>query len=86
MAARMLTVTQVAPYADGPAGAHGVLGQAERALAGIADLHGLHHTPVRDVRDLDDAVLHEATVIALFTIGETPWTPAQRRKIGRAHV
>ena len=27
----MLIVTQVAPYADGPAGVHGVLGQATMA-------------------------------------------------------
>ena len=32
----MLIVTQVAPYADGPAGVHGVLAQAATGLSELA--------------------------------------------------
>ncbi len=78
MAALLLGVTQVAPYLDGPAGAHGVLDQAARALDGIADHVGLDAVEVRDVRRLDPDLLEQAAAIALFTIGETPWSPAQR--------
>jgi type 1 glutamine amidotransferase len=77
----LLFVTQTAPYATGPAGVHGVLGQAERALEQLADVHGLRATTVRDVRALDDAALERARVLALFTIGETPWSDVQRATI-----
>ena len=33
---------------------------------------------VTDVRDLDADQLEQARVVALFTIGETPWSAAQR--------
>ena len=72
----MLIVTQVAPYADGPAGVHGVLGQAATALAQLAEHAGLSPVVVDDVRDLSPLQLHSG-VLALFTIGETPFTPAQ---------
>jgi type 1 glutamine amidotransferase len=72
-------VTQVAPYADGPAGVHGVLDQAAVGVAECAELHGLTARRVDDVRELDDAVLVSARALALFTIGETPWSDAQRR-------
>jgi hypothetical protein len=74
----MLIVTQVAPYDDGPAGVHGVLGQATTALAQLAELSGLSPTVVDDVRDLSPHQLAAARVLALFTIGETPFSPAQR--------
>ncbi len=38
---RLLFVGQVAPYRDGPAGVHGVLDQAARAVAQLAELQGL---------------------------------------------
>lgn len=81
MAPVLLVVTQVAPYADGPAGAHGVLDQAGRALAGVADCVGLEAVEVRDVRHLDPDLLARTAVLALFTIGETPWNAAQRTTI-----
>jgi hypothetical protein len=76
-----LFVTQVAPYTTGPAGVHGVLGQAERAIAELAGLHGLTATAVSDVRRLDQSALRDARILALFTIGETPWTARQRAAI-----
>src|SRR4051794_25340751 len=69
----LVFVPQVAPYADGPAGVHGVLAQAATATAQLADLHGLEPVATSDVRDLDDALLARARVLALFTIGDTPW-------------
>ena len=78
MAAHLLYVTQVAPYADGPAGVHGVLGQSATALAELADAAGLGFEHVVDVRRLPLGDLASAAVVALFTIGETPWAVAQR--------
>jgi type 1 glutamine amidotransferase len=77
----LLFVTQVAPYADGPAGVHGVLEQASVGVAEIAEMHGLRATRVDDVRDLAEHALEDARVLALFTIGETPWSDAQRHEI-----
>lgn len=78
---QLLFVTQAAPYHDGPAGVHGVLDQAARAVAQVAELEGLVARRVDDVRDLDDVALAEAAVLALFTIGETPWRTEQRATI-----
>ena len=77
----LLFVTQVAPYATGPAGVHGVLDQAAVGVAQIAELHRLRAQRVDDVRGLDPNALHEARALALFTIGETPWNGAQRSAI-----
>jgi hypothetical protein len=77
----LLFVSQVAPYADGPAGVHGVLDQASVAVAQLADLHGLHARRIDDVRTLDVEALASARALALFTIGETPWSEAQRAAI-----
>ena len=74
----MLIVTQVAPYVDGPAGVHGVLTQAAIGLSELAGLAGLAPTVVTDVRDLSPHQLASARVLALFTIGETPWSPEQK--------
>jgi type 1 glutamine amidotransferase len=74
----LLFVTQVSPYVDGPAGVHGVLNQAAVALAEIAGLNGLAAHRVDDVRDLPLDEIHEARALALFTIGETPWSTDQR--------
>ena len=77
----LIAVSQVAPYADGPAGVHGVLDQAVTALGQLAGMHALTAVATPDVRELDDRVLARARVLALFTIGETPWSPAQRSTI-----
>jgi type 1 glutamine amidotransferase len=82
MPARSLVyVTQVAPYLDGPAGVHGVLDQSATALAELAEGRGLGFERVKDVRNLDPSVLEDARVLALFTIGETPWSESQRTAI-----
>jgi type 1 glutamine amidotransferase len=77
----MLIVTQVAPYADGPAGVHGVLGQATTGLVELAELSGLSPVVVDDVRDLSAHQMAGARVLALFTIGETPFSPGQRTEV-----
>jgi hypothetical protein len=74
----MIYVTQVAPYRDGPAGVHGVLGQSVTAMAQLAGAAGLEYRHVPDVRDLDAEELVRARVVGLFTIGETPWDHGQR--------
>ena len=81
MSEQLLFVTQVAPYRDGPAGVHGVLDQAARAVAQVAELEGLTCARVDDVRALADNALDHAVALALFTIGETPWSAAQRNTI-----
>jgi uncharacterized protein len=80
----MLIVTQVAPYADGPAGVHGVLGQAATGLRELAGLAGLTPVVVTDVGDVSPDVLAAARILALFTIGETPWSEEQRAAAHRA--
>jgi type 1 glutamine amidotransferase len=77
----MLIVTQVAPYASGPAGVHGVLGQAAIALTQLGEAAGLEPVTVGDVRDLSPLQLASASVLSLFTIGETPFTPAQKEAL-----
>ena len=74
----MWIVTQVAPYADGPAGVHGVLGQATTALRQLAEAAGLTPVVVDDVRDLSPLQLGAPCVLALFTIGETPFSEEQQ--------
>jgi type 1 glutamine amidotransferase len=81
--ASLLFVTQVAPYHDGPAGVHGVLDQAAVGVAQIAELHALAAERVDDVRELDARALEDARALALFTIGETPWSDEQRSSILR---
>jgi uncharacterized protein len=78
---QLLFVTQVAPYADGPAGVHGVLDQASVGVAQLAEMHDLRPRRVDDVRTLGPRELAEARALALFTIGETPWSAAQRAVI-----
>jgi type 1 glutamine amidotransferase len=77
----LLFVTQVAPYQSGPAGVHGVLDQASVGVAQVAELNGLRAQRVDDVRDLDTQTIDEARALVLFTIGETPWSAAQRARI-----
>jgi hypothetical protein len=80
----MLIVTAVAPYADGPAGVHGVLTQARTGLAELAGMAGLEAVTVGDVADVSPDRLTETGVLALFTIGETPFDESQRRAIESA--
>jgi uncharacterized protein len=77
----MPIVTAVAPYTNGPAGVHGVLAQARTGLGELALLHGLDPKPVTEVSTLSPADIDGAGVLALFTIGETPFTTAQRDAI-----
>ena len=81
MARPLFIVTQVAPYRDGPAGVHGVLPQAAEALSEVGALAGLAPMVVKDVGVLDPAELAGGGVLALFTIGETPWSAAQRSAV-----
>ena len=74
----LLYVTQVAPYRDGPAGVHGVLGQSATGVAELAESAGLAPRHIVDVRQVAVEALASASVVALFTIGETPWSEAQR--------
>jgi len=80
----MFVVTQVAPYRDGPAGVHGVLAQAATALAELASMAGLQPVVVADVADIAADQLVNGGVLALFTIGETPFNEAQRGAITAA--
>lgn len=81
MADPLLFVSQVAPYQDGPAGVHGVLDQAAAGVAQIAELHGLRPERIDDVRTLPVDAIRAARTLALFTIGETPWSAEQRTAI-----
>ena len=83
MTESLLFITQVAPYADGPAGVHGVLDQATVGVAQIAEMHGLVARRVDDVRQLEPDALETARAVALFTIGETPWSSTQRDTLVR---
>jgi uncharacterized protein len=65
----------------GPAGVHGVLDQAAVGVAQVAEIHGLRGRHVADVRELSVGDLAEARALALFTIGETPWSAEQRTTI-----
>jgi type 1 glutamine amidotransferase len=80
---QLIYVTQVAGYRDGPAGSHGVLGQSATAVLSIADTAGLEGRHVTDVRSLTDDDVDNARVLALFTIGETPWSERQQATILR---
>jgi hypothetical protein len=84
VADEMLIVTQVAPYAGGPAGVHGVLTQAATGLAELATMNALSPTLVDQVGDVSPDRLAAARVLALFTIGETPWTTQQKSAIQRS--
>jgi len=80
----MFIVTDVAPYRTGPAGVHGVLPQAAVALAELAGLASLEAVAVRAVPEVAPASLAAGGVLALFTIGETPWSADQRAAIVEA--
>jgi type 1 glutamine amidotransferase len=78
----VLVVTQCAPYADGRlSGIHGSRHQAVTAFAQIARTRSWSAAQVDNVAALSDVDLEAARVLALYTIGEVPWTPAQRALI-----
>lgn len=88
--AELVFVTEVAPYGPGAsrasagervAGAHQVLPQAARVMRQLAGLAGLGFRHVEEVAELPVSSLEQARVLSLFTIGETPWSDAQRRAI-----
>ena len=77
----LLYVTEVAPYRDGLAGVHGVLDQSAIAMQEVAGAVGLGFHRVDDVRSLTADTIASARVLALFTIGETPWSEPQREAL-----
>jgi type 1 glutamine amidotransferase len=81
MTADVIVVTQCAPYANGRmAGIHGSRGQAVSGFAEIAGARGWSTQRIEDVSQLNEQ-LGAARVLALYTIGEVPWSPAQRALI-----
>jgi uncharacterized protein len=92
MSGRLVYVTDVSPYHDPTgvrplrerlAGAHGVLGQSVVAIAELARAQSLEFVHVPSVAELAPGTLEGATVLALFTIGETPWSESDRETIAR---
>jgi type 1 glutamine amidotransferase len=51
------------------------------AVSQLAESAGLEFVHAADVRNLPDQTLADATVVALFTIGETPWSATQRASL-----
>jgi uncharacterized protein len=76
----MTVVTAVAPYVDGPAGVHGVLGQAGVALCELGAMAGFEPTVLDDIAGLSTDALSYG-VLALFNIGETPFSKKQKKTI-----
>jgi type 1 glutamine amidotransferase len=84
----LLYVSDVSPYRaglSGPAmaGVHQSLGSAATTLEEIAGLCGLGFRLARRARDIAPGDLERARLLVLFTIGETPWSEAQREVIER---
>jgi type 1 glutamine amidotransferase len=84
----LLYVSDVSPYRAGlavpaMAGVHQSLGSAATALEEIAGLCGLGFGHARRAADISLQDLESARLLALFTIGETPWSPGQRQVIER---
>jgi type 1 glutamine amidotransferase len=76
----LVLVTDSAPYAgEGAAGVHHVLPQAVSTFRQLARSHELGFTHVDDVTA--GVPLDAATVLVLFTIGDVPWSTAQRTKV-----
>ncbi len=78
---RMWIVTQVAPYSHGPAGVHRVLAQANTALSELALIEGFDPCCVSDVTTINPSEFEAGGILALFTIGETPFSTVQRTAI-----
>lgn len=81
MADTLLYVTQCAPYRSGMAGVHGVLPQSAIGVAEVAGAAGLETRVVDDVSALEPRAIADARVVALFTIGETPWRDDQKAEL-----
>jgi type 1 glutamine amidotransferase len=90
MTSTVLYVTEVSPYAAGAArpdlqhrvaGAHRVLAQSATAVAELAAMAGLGFEHADTVTTLPAEAIERARVLALFTIGETKWSDAQKRLI-----
>jgi type 1 glutamine amidotransferase len=92
--ADLLYVSDVSPYRPDPAGqgaaagptmagVHHSLGSAAIALAEIAGLNGLGFRHAARAADVTADDLRAARLLALFTIGETPWNADQRSVIER---
>ena len=84
----LLYVSDVSPYRAGLAapalaGVHQSLGSAATALEEIAGLCGLGFRRARRVADIALADLEQARLLVLFSIGETPWSGAQREVVER---
>ncbi len=83
---QLLYVSQVAPYRDEagaelPAGIHHGLTSAAQGLAELAELVGLSFRHPASVSELQPEDLECVDVLALATIGETPWPPSLRAAI-----
>lgn len=82
----LLFVSEVAPYRDEagaevPAGIHHGLTTTAQGLAELAELAGLSFRHPASVRELQAEDLESVCVLALATIGETPWPPPLRAAI-----
>ena len=80
----LVYLADVSPYVapDGhrrAAGVHQSLGSARVAFEEIAGLCSLGFRAVARVGDATPELFRGARVLVLFTIGETPWDPEQRR-------
>jgi type 1 glutamine amidotransferase len=83
---QLVFVSQVAPYRDEagaevPAGIHHGLTSTAQGLAELAELAGLSFRHPASVRELQPDDLEDVGVLALATIGETPWPPLLRTAI-----
>jgi type 1 glutamine amidotransferase len=84
----LLYVSDVSPYRAGlpgpaMAGVHQSLGSAATALEEIAGLCGLGFRQAARAPQITLEDLERARMLVLFTIGETPWSPAQREVVER---
>jgi hypothetical protein len=83
---QLLFVSQVAPYHDGadaqvPAGVHHGLTSAALGLTELAELAGLSFRHPASVSELQPDDLEHVDVLALATIGDTPWPTMLRAAI-----
>ncbi|MFL6239658.1 MAG: ThuA domain-containing protein [Actinomycetes bacterium] len=82
MTADVVVVTQCAPYKTGRmSGVHGSREQAVSAFGEIAGARSWSTMRVDNVTTISEDVLTRARVLALYTIGEVPWSPGQRSLI-----
>jgi hypothetical protein len=87
----LVYLSDVSPYRadDGTrtlAGVHQSLGSAAMAFEQIAGFNGLGYERFERAADLQASSLTAASVLVLFTIGETPWSGEQREIIERRHA